>query len=218
MPIATVAIVLVNVAIFAHEFALGTPGARDAFIDGYALVPYNVAHALWPAEAPVPALATLLTSTFLHAGISHLFFNMLFFIAFAPAIEALLGHARFVAFYLTCGVAGSVAQVSAHLGSHVPAIGASGAIAGVLGAYLVRYPTRRVFFGIPAVAFIGLWAAIQFVHGFGLVSTAVADHATGTAYFAHIGGLLCGIISFGIFTRRAPKSPGARKTMSYPRR
>jgi membrane associated rhomboid family serine protease len=152
-----------------------------------------------------------LTSQFLHAGVTHVLFNMLFLAIFGPEVEYETGTARFMAFYLACGVLGGLAQVSIDPNSHVPAIGASGAIAGVLGAYVVRYPVAPLFLRLPAFVFIGLWAALQFVHGFGALATNVlSERGGGTAYFAHIGGFLAGVLGIGIFGVRSASPRGPR--------
>ncbi len=158
-------------------------------------------HGVQLADAP-PTLATLLTAQFLHASVPHVVANMLFLAVFGPAIERLLGPARFVALYLLCGVLGNVAQISFDPGSHVPEIGASGAIAGILGAYVLRFPAAHVFLRIPAFVVIGLWAVFQFEHGFGALATNVLSERGGTtAYFAHIGGFLTGVFSIGFIRR-----------------
>lgn len=127
---------------------------------------------------------------------------MLFLAAAGPAVEARIGHARFAAFYVLCGVLGNLAQISADPASHVPSLGASGAVAGVLGAYALRFPTRPVLH-VPAVAFIGLWAASQFVHGFAaLAPNALSERGGGIAYVAHMGGFLAGVFSIGRFETR----------------
>ena len=123
---------------------------------------------------------------FVHGGILHILFNMLFLFVFGPEIEYLCGHVRFLAFYLICGIAGGIAQVAVGPGSHVPEIGASGAIAGVLGAYLINFPTASIntivpigcfplFLRLPAILVIGLWALTQFVTGFGSLSERVGE-------------------------------------------
>ena len=228
-PIATYAIVALNIAVFVREFGRPAGPARDAFIDGYALIPYDLTHFIRPEGFPVPTIATLVTSQFLHGSILHIFFNMLFFVVFAPQIEALAGPLRFVAFYLVCGILGGLAQTSIDPSSHVPGIGASGAIAGVLGAFLVRYPTRDIetivpigcfplFLQLPAFLVIGLWAAVQFVHGFGPLSGRVlSEQGGGTAYFAHIGGFLAGVILIGFFAKRRPRTSRAKRFPYYNR-
>jgi membrane associated rhomboid family serine protease len=145
---------------------------------------------------------------FLHGGYAHIFFNMLFLIVFGPRMERYLGHIGFIVVYLFCGVMGGVAQIWAAPYSHVPEIGASGAIAGILGAYIVTYPTARIdtvtpigcfplFLRLPAVAFIGIWALLQFFLGFETFDPN-AD-AGGVAYFAHIGGFSSGAILIGLY-------------------
>ena len=125
---------------------------------------------------------------------------MLFLGFFGPAIEHLTGTLRFLALYLCCGIVGGVAQVWFDPGSHVPEIGASGAVAGILGAYIVRYPLVPVAFHVPAFVVIGLWAGLQFVHGFGALATNVlSERGGGTAYIAHIGGFHAGEFVIGRF-------------------
>ncbi len=177
------------------------------------MIPYDVTHLVRPEGFPVPTLSTLVTSQFFHGSWPHLLANLLFFVAFAPALERSLGHVRFAALYLTCGILGALAQVWVSIASHVPIIGASGAIAGILGAYLVRFPTHRLA-GVPAIAIVGLWAAIQFIHGFAPLATGVLSERGGaTAYFAHIGGFLAGVILAGLFGNgRAPLANGGRSS------
>ena len=211
---AVYALVAINVYVFVQE--IGAPDA-DRFINAFAAIPYNIVNdvpiALHdPAPPPFPAL-TLVTSMFLHGSILHIAFNMLFLLVFGPAVEYLTGHVRFVGFYLLCGLAGGIAQIAIGPGSHVPALGASGAIAGVLGAYLVNYPFAQIrtivplgcfplFLRLPALLVIGLWAATQFVTGFGTISDRAAESQGGTAYFAHIGGFCAGVILIGLFKIR----------------
>jgi membrane associated rhomboid family serine protease len=225
-PIAVYAIVALNVAVFIHEASFAAAPARDAFINAYALIPFDVTHGVQLGAPAPPTLLTLVSSQFLHGSILHIFFNMLFLLVFGPEIEYLTGHVRFVAFYLACGILGGIADISVMSGSHVPGIGASGAIAGVLGAYIVRFPTRSIetivplgclplFFRVPAFLVIGLWALTQFVHGFGSLSDRVlSEQGGGTAYFAHIGGFLAGIFAISLFAivRRAR---GARRYRYY---
>jgi membrane associated rhomboid family serine protease len=219
-PIVTYAIVLANVAVIFQEFSAPN---TDAFINAFAAIPYDVTHGivLAPPSPPVPGL-TLLTSMFLHASILHIFFNMLFLAVFGPTIEYLCGHVRYLAFYLICGLIGGIAQIVIGPDSHVPAIGASGAIAGVLGAYIVNFPTNTVntivpigcfplFLRLPAILVIGIWALTQFINGFGTISERAAQAQGGTAYFAHIGGFLAGVILIAFFrVRRKVAAPRFR--------
>ncbi len=218
-PLAVYTIVAVNVAVFFRELA--TPNA-DAVINGLALIPYNVTHAIQLDPPAAPTLATLVTSQFLHGGFLHIFFNMLFLVVFGPEVEHLTGHLRFFAFYLLCGVIGGLAQLLTTPVSHVPSVGASGAIAGVLGAYILAFPTNSVrtvvpigcfpvFLRLPAALVIGLWALVQFVHGYGAISTRVlSEQGGGVAYFAHIGGFLAGVFLIGLFRIRDLEPPPVR--------
>lgn len=200
MPLAVGALVVVNSAAFAYD---SSPGASAS---AWALVPFDLTHGVQlPSPAP-PTFATLVTFQFLHASLVHVLSNMLVLATFGPDVEALLGHVRFIALYLVCGVLGGLAQVSASPASHVPSIGASAAIAGVLGAYVLHFPTRELVWQIPALLVIGLWVGAQFVHGFGPGSQrALAEQGGGVAYFAHIGGFLAGVLLGGFFVPRRPQ-------------
>jgi membrane associated rhomboid family serine protease len=138
---------------------------------------------------------------------------MLFLFVFGPAIEYVCGHVRFLAYYLVCGIAGGIAQIVIGPGSHVPALGASGAIAGVLGGYLVSFPLASIrtivpilffplFLRLPAILVIGVWAATQFLNGFATISDRAAESTGGTAYFAHIGGFCAGVLLIGLTARK----------------
>jgi membrane associated rhomboid family serine protease len=225
-PIAVYVLVAVNVAVFLHEVNFTNPHLRETFIDDFALIPYDLTHGVQlPAPAP-PTFETLVTSQFLHGSILHIFFNMLFFVVFGPEIEYVFGHLRFVLFYLGCGILANLAQVAVMPGSHVPGIGASGAIAGVLGAYILRFPTNDVetivpigcfplFLRLPAYLVIGIWAFSQFVHGYGTLSDRVlSEQGGGTAYFAHIGGFLAGVFGVALFGSRS-RSGGRRYRYYY---
>jgi membrane associated rhomboid family serine protease len=196
------ALVALNAAVFAHEASF------DVAL--WSLVPFNLTHGVQlPPPAP-PLAATLVSFQFLHGSVVHVLSNMLVLATFGPEIEALLGHLRFLAFYLLCGVLGGLAQVSAMPGSHVPSLGASAAIAGVLGAYALHFPTRELIWQIPAVLVIALWIVAQFVHGFGPGSErALAEQGGGIAYFAHIGGFLAGVLLSGLFIVRNGPRRGA---------
>jgi membrane associated rhomboid family serine protease len=212
-------IVAINVYVFWRE--INAPRV-DQFINAYALVPYNLTHGIQlPPPAVHPYWLTPVTAMFLHGSILHIAFNMLFLLVFGPGIERYLGTLRFLFAYLLCGLAGATAQVLVDPNSHIPEIGASGAIAGILGAYLVTFPTNTIdtilpigcfplFLRLPAFLVIGAWAAIQFVHGFGTVD-ARADRG-GTAYFAHIGGFVFGALVVGLGLLRGRRAAlGPRK-------
>ena len=219
VPLVVYALIVVNVWVFFQE--LGAPDT-DGFINAFALIPYDVTHGvvLAPPSPPFAPL-TIVTSMFLHGGILHIGFNMLFLFVFGPAIEYRCGHLRFLAYYLLCGTAGGIAQILIGPGSHVPALGASGAIAGVLGGYLVSYPFARintivpilffpVFLRLPALLVIGVWAATPFITGFGTISDRAAESQGGTAYFAHIGGFCAGVLLIGLFAIRPATGRVAR--------
>jgi membrane associated rhomboid family serine protease len=187
--------------------------AGESFTNGWSTVPYEITHGedlvgtrtvetggesfpvqLYPGPSPI--YLTLLSSMFMHGSWMHLIGNMLYLWIFGDQIEHLLGRGRFIVFYLLCGLAASVAQVLYGPDGVVPSLGASGAIAGVLGAYLVKFPRNRVrvLFGrgvttMPALLVLGLWIVLQI---FSQVSTP-ASEATGVAYMAHIGGFIAGI-------------------------
>ena len=157
---------------------------------------------------PVPVYLTIITSMFMHGGFAHIFGNMLFLFIFGDNIENIVGHFRYLIFYLTCGVLASLANVYAAvlLNSSllIPTLGASGAISGVLGAYLLMFPRRRVtvlflYFltEVPAIAAIGIWFLFQLVSGLGMLG---GQDSSGIAYGAHIGGFISGMILIKFFT------------------
>jgi membrane associated rhomboid family serine protease len=219
VPFVVYALIALNVYVFILE--VRAPDI-DAFIDLFATIPYDITHGVvLPAPSPPVPILTILTSMFLHASILHIAFNMLFLFVFGPVIEYACGHLRFAAFYLLCGIAGGIAQIGIAPDSHVPELGASGAIAGILGAYIVSYPTARIntivpigcfplFLRLPAVLVIGIWAAIQFTNGFGSLSARVATQTDTTAYFAHIGGFSFGVLAIGFFRLRDAGTRGRR--------
>ncbi len=207
-------LVAVNIYVFMRE--LQAPRV-DAVIASFATIPYDITHGIQlVAPAPHPQVLTLITSMFLHGSYLHIIFNMLFLLVFGPAIEQRLGSLRFLTFYLLCGIAAGLTQIGVAPGSHVPEIGASGAIAGVLGAYLVSYPTHSIqtivpigcfplFLRLPAILVIGIWAAVQFMHGFGALDPRIGSEQGGVAYFAHIGGFLSGIFLIHTFRPVRPE-------------
>ena len=211
VPFVVYTLIAVNVWVFFQELTAPDP---NGFVNAYATIPFDITHgvALAPPSPPFPPL-TIVTSMFLHGGWLHIGFNMLYLFVFGPAIEYVCGHLRFLAFYLVCGIVGGIADILVAPWSHVPAIGASGAIAGVLGGYIVCFPFARIrtivplgwfplFVRLPALLVIGLWALAQFVTGFGTISDRAAESVGGTAYFAHIGGFCAGVFLIGRMTRR----------------
>jgi membrane associated rhomboid family serine protease len=197
-PFVTAALIGLNVLVFLLELRL--PEAdRAQLIWQLGVVPGRLQESGQAGD-----WVTLITSQFVHGGWLHLAGNMLALYIFGDNVEDRLGHGRFLAFYLVCGVAGGLLHVWANPGSPIPAVGASGAIAGVLGAYVALFPMARVitltlvfilpwFIEIPAVVWIGGWIAIQLLNGFLSISSAV-QAVGGVAYWAHLGGFLAGII------------------------
>ncbi len=208
-PVVTVALIAACVAAFLWQISLGQTGYRRAVYSfGFIPAVFFGERALAPELAVVPPALTLVTSMFLHGGLWHLLGNMLYLWIFGNNVEDAMGHARFVVFYLLCGIAAALGQGILDPGSTIPMIGASGAISGVLGAYLLLYPHARVlvliplgFFSqlvrVPAVLVLGLWFLIQ------IVSSLAADPSRGgVAWFAHIGGFLAGMALIPFFKRR----------------
>jgi len=199
-PVVTVSILILNVLAFLYEASMG-PAALDAFLSTHGMVPVAFA---WSDVA---------TSMFLHGGWMHLAGNMLALWIFGDNVEDRLGHDRFVIFYLLCGTLASLAHVWADPSSPVPTIGASGAIAGVMGAYFVLYPHSRVItllpilifiqiVEVPAVVFLGLWFLLQLVSGVGSQLSATAGEAAGgIAFWAHIGGFAVGAVLVKLMAR-----------------
>ncbi|MDB4929216.1 MAG: Rhomboid family protein [Myxococcaceae bacterium] len=178
---------------------------RD-FVFAHGLVPRRLVYGHDPAAA-----LTVLTSMFMHGGLMHVVGNLWFLRMFGDNVEDNMGPVRFASFYLLCGVAAAVAQVAMSPASGVPMVGASGAIAGVLAAYLVLYPHARVvalvpififiqFMEIPAFVFIALWFALQFFSGIGSLGAS----GGGVAYWAHIGGFVAGLALVFVFRTRRP--------------
>ena len=199
-PFVTASVVALNILGFLWEL-----GAQDAAIVRWAVVPAQVSHGVH--------LETVLTSMFLHGGFMHILGNMLFLWAFAPAIEDAMGHGRFLAFYLLGGIAATVAQVAISPASTVPNLGASGAIAAVMGAFLVTYPKDEIkvvyFFGwfyhvgyMPAFLLVGLWLGTQVLSQVGAL---VAVDQGGVAYMAHLGGAIFGMLTGHLFEEREPR-------------
>lgn len=195
----TLLIITLNVLVRVWEF-LQPPYRDEVFVIHYAMVPDHL------------HLTTLLTSMFLHAGWVHLIGNMWFLWVFGSHIEDVMGAPRFLLFYLTCGVSASLVQFAASPNSPAPVLGASGAIAGIMGAFLVLYPRVRVktlifvffilYFEIPAAFILVYWFVIQLVNGF--ASAHNFSDSGGVAFFAHIGGFLTGLFLIRLFpnTRR----------------
>ncbi len=210
LPVVTVGFIIINTLAFLFQFSLG-PDRGQQFVLQLGIIPWEISHLHnHPESSAIPPIASLFTAMFLHGGWMHLIGNMLYLWIFGNNIEDAMGHFRFVIFYSLTGLAASFTHIMIGPDSTVPMIGASGAISGVLGGYLVLYPRAEVstllFLGwyirlieIPALVVLGFWFALQVFEGF--LSLGIGG---GVAWFAHIGGFLAGIILVKIFEKRTP--------------
>ena len=212
-PYTNYAIIAINILVFV---VLQRIGSNDAFTYAFSLVPKEIMTGVdlvtpqiingQPGQipqyaTPLPVYFNFLSSMFMHGGFSHIFGNMLFLWVFGDNIENLLGHVRYAVFYLVCGFAAALAQIALGPDSVIPMLGASGAISGVLGGYLLLFPTRQVrafifnfFTTVPAYIALGIWIVYQIVVGYFTPSG-----TGGVAYAAHIGGFLAGLILIKVF-------------------
>jgi membrane associated rhomboid family serine protease len=233
-PIVNLVIIAINVVVFLYQLV------NPDFTNGFSAVPAEITTGrdlvgqftvalpdgstavIKEAPGPSPIWITLFTSAFMHGGWTHLGGNMLFLFIFGDNVEKAFGHVRYLAFYLVCGLVASLAQVYSAPDSILPSLGASGAIAGVLAAYLVLFPANQVrvlvgFFvvTVPAIAMIGLWALIQFFNGFAAIS--MSAQTGGVAYMAHIGGFVAGLVLAFVLRPFADRGIGPH-VVGYPRR
>jgi rhomboid family protein len=202
-PVVTILLIIANLLVFLFELSLG-PHVQG-LITTYGIV---------PARSPdvVSAFPTLFTSMFLHGGWGHLFGNMLYLWIFGDNVEDRFGHVPFLFFYLACGVAAGIAHILTNAGSQVPTVGASGAIAGVLGAYLVLFPGARILTllpfltttYIPAAFFLGIWFVMQVFSG--ALQWGISQPTSGVAFLAHVGGFVTGAL-FGLLARGLTREP-----------
>jgi len=203
-PLVTLALIALNVVVYLHEAALGP--RLEAAVHIWGLVPARLVYWTELGGAPLdPArFAPLVSSMFWHAGILHLAGNMLYLWIFGASLEDRLGHARFLLFYLGAGMAAGLAQVALLPDATIPTVGASGAIAGVLGAYLVTFPRARVLafvpifilpwiVEIPAVVYLVFWFVLQLMSGLAELGLP-GDMGAGVAWWAHAGGFLAGVV------------------------
>jgi membrane associated rhomboid family serine protease len=197
-PFVTLGIIALNTIVFLYQFSLGP--AVEEFVLAFALVPASFS---WPA---------VVTSMFLHGGVLHFAGNMLYLWIFGDNVEDRMGHGRFVVFYLLCGGAAALAQTFIDPSSTVPMVGASGAIAGVMGAYFVLYPRSRIvtlvpiFFiiqivEVPAIFFLAIWFLLQFASGVGSLARVAGEPAGGVAFWAHVAGFAAGLATVVFFRR-----------------
>ena len=194
VPLVTYALIALNVAFFLIEL-----GGGDAFIDKWAFVPTRF------LANPAGDFLTIFTSMFMHAGWVHLGGNMLYLWIFGDNVEDRFGHAKYLVFYLLCGIAATLAQLAFSMGSSVPNLGASGAIAGVLGSYILMFPQERVrvlvgriITPVSAIIVIGAWIVLQLFSGVASIAAA-ASGGGGVAYMAHIGGFVAGFVLTFLF-------------------
>ena len=189
-PLLTLIFLLMNISVFIY--GLNLPVHPSVLYESYALIPYEL------IQHPVSSYPTLYTSMFLHAGIGHLGGNMLYLWIFGNNIEDILGKFRFILFYFVCGTIAALGHIATDINSQIPMVGASGAISGILGAYLILFPFARIktfiFLGIfwtiariPAIVLLLIWIGLQ-------IWNSVATGTGGTAWFAHIGGFIAGVL------------------------
>lgn len=204
--VVTAVLIALNAVVFGYELLLGPAG--ESFIAAFALIPDRLFSGDGANGNGIPAGATLFTSMFLHGGFLHVGGNMLYLWIFGNNIEDAMGRIRFIVFYFVCGVIAAYSHALTDPGSTVPMIGASGAVSGVLGAYLMLYPRARVhtlvIFGfyirtvqLPALFVLGFWFVLQFLNA---LMSGVSGR--GVAWYAHIGGFAAGIALIGLFKRR----------------
>jgi membrane associated rhomboid family serine protease len=204
-PYVTYAILAVNVIVYIYEFTLGP--SKGYFIEQYGAVPYDIFH-----PSSCAPFIRLFTSMFMHANLMHILGNMLFLWVFSDNVEDRMGHIKFIFFYLVSGICGALLHGAFSPNSTIPMIGASGAISGIMGAYILLYPRAKIlaliplgFFMrlmyLPSLAFLGLWFLYQLLLG---ILTAGAGGG-GVAYFAHIGGFAAGVLFALPFKKKGNK-------------
>ena len=210
-PVITLSIIGLCVLVFLWQLTLSPEGGRAAvYALGFIPAVLSGNAELPPQLVWVPSSLTVFTSMFLHGGFLHLAGNMLYLWIFADNVEDSMGHGRFILFYVLCGVAAALAQAAPELGSTIPMIGASGAVSGILGAYVLLYPHARILvvvplvvilytLRLPAIIVLGIWFAIQLMSS--LAAPAVGG---GVAFRAHLGGFIAGVLLIRLFAVRQP--------------
>ena len=211
-PIIMITLLVINILVFLYELALPEAGLRSFFLRAGVVPVELTTNRDLPPIGVVPPWGTVLTSMFIHGGFLHLIGNMLYLFVFGDNVEDRLGHLPFLIFYLLAGALAALTQVFINPASATPLVGASGAIAGVLGGYLVLFPHARVrtllFLGpfitmprLPALLLIGFWIVLQFFNGVASLGVRTAETG-GVAYWAHIGGFVAGLVLIFIFPKR----------------
>ena len=219
-PLVTWALIGLNALAFFLELSQGSERALQTFVTAWGVVPreYSTGQDL-PPGIPLPFWSTLVTSMFLHGGWAHLGGNMLYLWIFGDNLERLMGHARYAVFYLVTGIAAGLAHIVFNSGSTIPSVGASGAISGILGGYMLLFPRNRVkvltrggVAHVPAFVMLGLWIVIQFLSGVGSMARTEQTEGGGVAYMAHIGGFVAGLVLVKLFAagRNLPAGMAAR--------
>jgi rhomboid family protein len=218
LPFATWALIAVNVYVFFQELRL-PPHATEQVMYLFGLVPARFVHPDWALQVGFPqSFLPFVTTMFLHGGWLHIIGNMWALTIFGDNVEDRMGPIRFLLFYFLCGIAAGVTHVALNPDSTVPAVGASGAIAGVMGAYFALFPRARVltmfllifwpiFFEIPAFVYLGIWFVLQFFSG--VLAIQMQREVGGIAFWAHVGGFVAGLLMFWIFLRREREAPAA---------
>lgn len=199
-PVVTYALIAVNVAVFLLEVLLDFNGYLEWFYYEFAIIPAAVVQG--------EQVYSLITAMFIHSGFLHILFNMLYLHIFGNNIEDSMGSGRFLIFYILCGIVASFAHIFMDPTSTIPTLGASGAVAGVLGAYMVLYPTERVvallgyiLIKVPAYVLLLSWFGLQLLSG--ILSLGVTNQG-GVAFFAHIGGFIAGAVLIFVFRKKRP--------------
>ena len=236
----SLAFIAINVLVFLFLQGAGASTGGAEFTYGYSAVPFEITNNVdlvgdetitidgervpVPQEpGPSPIWLTLFTSMFMHGGWLHLGGNMLFLWIFGDNVEHRIGHGLYLVFYLVAGIIASFAQILVNADSVIPTLGASGAISGVLGAYLVMFPTNRVtvflfriLVPVPAIVAIGLWAVLQFINGIGAFAV-TEETGGGVAYMAHIGGFVAGVVAGLAFRAifHEPRHPRGTPAVSF---
>ncbi len=220
-PVVTYGLIGLNIAVFLYQLGLSRVGL-DRWFEAWALVPAQLSESFQGAlEAPAYEWITLVSSQFLHGGFFHVGGNLLYLWVFGNNIEDQLGHLRFLIFYLGCGVLAGLTQWMVDPASTVPTVGASGAIAGVMGAYILRFPRAHIvtlipliiFFTtirVPAIFFLGFWFVQQALFGLASLSSEASWSDGGVAYWAHSGGFVFGLILGPMLGLMGPKSRSGR--------
>jgi len=210
----TLILIVINLLVFFYEATLAAPALQD-FVTTYGVIPREIQNG--------QDLYTLITAMFVHGGWAHVLGNMLFLYIFGDNVERRLGGFMFLVFYFASGLAASAAHIVTNSGSTIPSVGASGAISGVLGAYIALYPTNRVrvlvgYWGImsvPAFVFLGIWFVTQLANGVAALSVDTVQ-TSGVAVWAHVGGFVAGLLVGGLMRVIAPETVEANRQLPPP--